>query len=139
MKLVIFFATLVMSATACAHMELGTYVGKTADGQACQMTVEKVYYENDVKHPLNERVAITVNNEKYLVGHPPVISVSEILASFDHDQFQGILPTATGAKALVVKMEHTPTFEGPSAFNLISHEYKANKREILNCANIVLQ
>jgi len=118
---------------AQAHIAPGVHKGETADGEACEMTVGRTYFENNVGHPLNERIEITIDGDRFVVQHPPVISVDQKMAYFNHDLFQGVLATSVGAKAVVIKMEHTATSEGPVEFSLITHEYNGDKRQILTC------
>lgn len=134
MKLFILAASLVFSLeVAQARVEPGSHKGKSSDGTDCEMVAGKTYFDKNVRHPLNERIEIQVNGEAFVIQHPPVISVEDKSAFFDHDQFHGVLPTKTGAKALVLKMEHSNSFEGPSEFYVITHEYKSDVRTILNC------
>lgn len=137
MKLIAILSTVLFTAlSAQAHLEPGVYSGKTAQGQACFMQIVKVYFEKNQQHPLNERALIQVGSNKEIqitVGHPPLIDVATATAAFNHDFFHGVLPTATGAMALVVKMAHTQTFEGPTEFHFIQHEYKSNKRSVQSC------
>lgn len=116
-----------------AHIKEGIHTGISTEGSLCEMNVGKTYFEKNEKHPLNERIEISVNGEKFTVQHPPVISTQDKLAFFDHDYFHGILPNKSGAKALVIKMQHTDTKEGPIEFHVINHDYKADKREIFSC------
>jgi len=134
MKNSLIFAGLFLSLTlAQAHVEPGPHKGKLTDGTECEMTAGKTYFDKNVKHPLNERIDISVNGETFVVQHPPVVSVADKAAFFNHDQFQGLLPNAKGAKALVITMEHTDSFEGPSEFFVISHEYRNDVRTVTHC------
>lgn len=133
MKNILILISLLVGLFAQAHIEPGVHTGKTADGQVCEMTVGNTYFDKNVRHPLNERIDITVNGDAFTVQHPPVISVTNKSAFFDHDHFHGVLPTSTGAKALVIDMAHTDQFEGPVSFHLIIHAYKANSRQLLTC------
>ena len=130
--------TLGFAALAHAHVEPGTYKGVTADGKPCEMKSIRMYFENNVAHPLNERVEIEVNGQNFKVGHPPVIDSKTATAFFNHDMFQGVLPTSVGADALEVTMVHTQEFEGPSAFTLISNNWKTGAKTSLKCLNIKL-
>lgn len=133
MKLLTAVLITLASLNVLAHVEPGSHKGKDANGQECEMIAGNTYFLNNQKHPLNERIEIKVGNDTFVVGHPPVISAQDKLAYFDHDQFQGILPTNIGAKALIIKMEHSETFEGPTGFTLITHEYKNDTRTALEC------
>lgn len=133
---VIFFVFLANS--ALAGLQIGTYSGTTTNNQACSFTVEKRYFENNLQHPLNERVALKVGQVSFVVQHPPVIDIQNAFAAYNHDMFQAINATPIGAQALVIVMKH-PTRGGdevPSEFHLINHEYKANKKERLSCVNL---
>jgi hypothetical protein len=125
------------SLAALAHVEPGTYKGKTLVGDACEMTAGQTFFEG-AKPPLSERIKIKVGTSEFTVGHPPVISVEQSLASFNHDLFQGVLPAATGASALVVDMVHTQTQEGPTSFALIENDWKAGTKKMLKCNDIKL-
>ncbi len=127
---------LLFAVAAQAHVELGTYNGQTPQGQDCSMSAEGSYFENNMPHPLNERIQIKVNENIFVVGHPPVIDETQVLAAFDHDQFKGVLPNNKGAQALVVKMSHEEGKEGPTEFYLINHEYKTNQKELLACKGL---
>jgi hypothetical protein len=86
--------TLFAAPNAFAHLETGTYVGKTADAKACSMEVVKVYFENGAAHPLNERALIRIDGQEFVVGHVPVVDAAESIASFDHNLFQAGGPRA---------------------------------------------
>jgi hypothetical protein len=134
MKISFVFAVATLSSLlAMAHVEPGAHKGTGADGSACEMTAGATYFDKNTRHPLNERIEITVNGDTFVVGHPPVISVEQKSAFFDHDYFHGVLPTAKGAKALVIKMQHSDTFEGPSEFSVITHEYRNDVRSVSTC------
>lgn len=129
----IFTSLILVVSLSQAHVAPGSHAGKTADGSACEMVAGKTYFDKNIRHPLNERIEITVNGETYVVQHPAVISVTDKLAAFDHDHFHGVLPTKTGAKALVINMEHSDSFEGPSEYTVITHEYKNDAGELFTC------
>ena len=136
-----FLTLLVMVAPsmAFAHVEMGTYVGKTESGEECSMVAVRSYFESDVPHPLNERVVIQVGQDEFTVGHPAVIDETTPTASFNHDAFHGVKPTSVGARALVVKMSHEEGHEGPTAFHLIEHQWRANQRTVVHCLGIALK
>ncbi len=123
---------------AFAHVEPGIYKGTTADGKECSMTAGKQYFENNTPHPLYERIPVTVGGAAFNVGHPPVINAKDAIVFFNHDLFQGILPTSTGAKALEIEMVHSAEFEGPKSFTLIENFWRANRKESYKCNDIKL-
>ena len=131
-----FCATLFVGAQSYAHVEPGVHAGTTADGKACSFTAGVTTFENDMRHPLNERIEIKVGDNTFKVGHPAVIDVPTKTASFNHDFFHGVLPTATGAKALVITMVHSQQFEGPSEFVLIENAWRTKEKTALTCSGL---
>lgn len=123
--------------TTFAHIDETTYVGKTANGIDCDMTSLGTYFENNMKHPLNERVKLVVNGITFIVQHPAIIDETKPVAGFDHDQFKGYVANKKGADALVVKMDHTAQTEGPSEFYLITHQYNPDSRQVFKCSGLV--
>jgi hypothetical protein len=121
-----------------AHIEDGLWKGQDEKGQACEMKVLQNYFENNTHHPLNERIKVEINGEEFVLRHPPVIKLAEKVAAFDHDTFESIVPHSKGAKALVVKMNHSEGAEGPTEFHVINHEYRADKRESAGCCALKL-
>lgn len=138
MKALFVFA-LLFSNAALAHIEEGTWVGATADGQTCEMTAGAQYFENNLHHPLNERIPLEVNGVKFVVGHPAVVDAEKAVAAFNHDLFQGVVATPTGANAVVVTMVHTESEEGPKNFTFITHNYKTGERKAVLCEGIRLK
>ncbi len=130
-------ASLVFIATpAFAHVEPGTYKGMTSDGKECSMVAGKQYFENNTPHPLNERIPVTVEGKTMHVGHPPVIDSKEALVFFNHDLFQGVLPTSTGAQAIEIEMVHSAEFEGPRSFTYMENFWKAKQRQSYKCNDL---
>lgn len=121
-----------------AHVEEGLYRGHTAAGVACEMTSTGTHFLNDTHHPLNERVELEVQGQKFTVQHPPVISIENSLAAFNHDRFEGIVATPVGGTALIVAMDHTEGHEGPSAYTLITHNWRQPAGEKLECTGLQL-
>lgn len=136
-KLALVLITLSTS-MAFAHVEPGTYKGKLADGSVCSMVASATFFDGGMKHPLNERIKIQVGKEEYSVGHPALVNAAESLASFNHDLFQGVLPTVNGANALVIEMVHTETQEGPIAFTHIVNNWKTGEKVAHKCSDLNL-
>jgi len=136
----IIFSSLIFAGAVQAHLQIGVYQGRTSQGQPCQMHIKKVYFENKVQHPLNERAVIQVGARftpmEFTVQHPPVVDIATTTAAFNHDLFTGVLPISVGAQALAIKMVHTNREGGPSEFHVIQHEYKSNKRALFSCLNL---
>lgn len=129
------------SFSALAHIELGTYKGTNSSGYECNLHVMEQYYIDNKKHPLNERVKVAVESNKlsktnFTVNHPSAINVQTLEVSFNHDQFQGLLATSTGAQALIVEVSHEPTKEGPQAFIFVDHNWKTGNRIPFECKDL---
>lgn len=136
MKTLIALSVLLSSAAALAHIEPGTWMGKTEAGADCGFLAGPAYFEPNVKHPLNERIKVQIGNDVFTVQHPPVIDGATSTAFFNHDLFQGVLGTAEGARALIIQMVHSAKQEGPTAFQLIDHSWKSNTKQSAICRNL---
>lgn len=137
MKLISVCIILLAALTVQAHVETGPYEGKTATGETCRMVAGPMFFDGNLHHPLTERVTVTVDGVQFTLGHPPVVDAANAVAFFNHDVFQGVLPTATGAKALVIHMDHSPAHDGPVGFTLIENFWKSGQKQSLNCGNLV--
>lgn len=137
MRWIVIAASLIVT-PAYAHLNPGTYQGTKADGSECSMTAGAQYFENNTPHPLNERIPVTIGQDTFIVGHPPVIRSEESLVYFNHDLFQGLIPTRTGAKAIEIAMVHSPEFEGPRSFTYMENFWNANRRESFTCNDLKL-
>ncbi|MBX2987854.1 MAG: hypothetical protein KF802_08140 [Bdellovibrionaceae bacterium] len=129
--------SLFLAATAQAHIKLGTYAGTSPTQGACSVRIEEVSFENNVRHPLNERVKARIGNDLFVLQHPPVVNVAQSSVTFTHDLLQGVLATPTGARALIIEMSHEAGKEGPLAFTLIDHQWRQNARTALACQKLV--
>lgn len=138
-KLSILTLALFIALPSSAHIQVGTYLGKKADGSACTLISKGTTFQNNVRHPLNERVEVVVESETYSLYHPPVINAEKGLASFNHDAFHATRPTAYGADAVVVTMSHAEGKEGPTAYALIQHSWKTEQSTVMTCSNLVFQ
>lgn len=135
----ILLLVLAFGSISFAHLQTGIYTGVQSNGQPCQFNVKNVYYLNNVAHPLNERVDIDVNKIAITLQHPPIISSEKKMAYFNHDMFQGILPTQQGAMAFELKVTHarsTRDVAVPTEFHLIQHQYQNDLRSSLVCTRL---
>lgn len=139
MRALILSLALSFTAAANAHVETGVYRGVTPDGQPCEMRAIGMSFEGGVHHPLTERVIIDYGGETFRVAHPSAIVRETAQVTFNHDLFEGINPDSNGAKALVVEMIHSQTFEGPGAFEFIQHDWRNKTSTKLRCESIKLK
>ena len=130
----LFFLAATLSAQA--HITPGVYQGTDDRGAICAMTVTEQFYEG-ARHPLNERIRLSVDGEEYVVGHPPVVDAATDTAFFNHDLFQGIQGTSEGARALVIEMVGSDeSNRGPGSFQIITHKWRSNERSSLKCSSL---
>ncbi len=105
---VLLLATL--SFTALAHVEPGKYTGRDQNGSACSFTVLDMWFEDNMHHPLTERLPVTdltftgVEVEALIwnLGHPPVVNTERGLNRYNHGLFQQIVPTKVGAASVTL-------------------------------------
>lgn len=130
---------LLASTVASAHIQVGTYKGSDGTDGGCSLEVKEVFFQNGVRHPLNERVRVVVGGVEFVVGHPPVIDTAASVAHFNHDLFQGVLPTDVGAKALEIKMEHGVAADGPTEFRVVDHAWSEQTGTKTECLALMFQ
>ena len=135
MKTFALLALLLAPTHALAHIEPGTWKGTTGDGKECSMAAGPTYFDG-TRHPLNERIAVTVGGKEFKVGHPPVLDFAQPKAFFNHDVFQGVLATATGAQAIEIEMAHEAGKEGPVSFTFVDHAWKSDARVSYKCSGL---
>lgn len=127
---------LVFSLTAVAHIEEGTWKGVVSADANCFMDAGAQTFENNLHHPLNERISVKIGSTTYSVHHPYSINAKDGSVSFNHDLFEGVVPTETGAFAVQIKMAHTASFEGPVSFVVMEHNWKTGAKEVVNCSDL---
>jgi len=138
MKRYFIYSFLTLSLSSYAHIEQGLWRGVVNDSANCYMEVGAQSYENNLRHPLNERIEIKIGSTQYSVKHPAHLDFSKGEVGFNHDLFEGITPTKTGAFALQIKMIHTDHFEGPSELSIMEHNWVTGFKEVVTCRNLEL-
>ena len=143
MKKTLLAVALLASLSAFAHVEPGNYVGKDQAGNSCSFTVGDMWFENDMHHPLTERLKVsdvlfttaTVTTQ-WNLGHPPVIDTDAGSNRYNHDIFQQIVPNKTGATSLtLIKGSEEKEDSGkPVGIIFVDDNYKdAAKSQKLTC------
>lgn len=132
----IFLIFTLFSTFAYAHIEPGTWKGKVSDTATCFMDVGAQTFENNLPHPLNERISIQIGSITYSVHHPYSINLKDGTVGFNHDLFEAVVPTATGAYALQIKMAHTEEYEGPTSLTVMEHNWKTGFKEVVSCSDL---
>ncbi len=136
MKLTVLILSILASAAAMAHIEPGVWKGSVSSSADCFMEVGAQTFENNLKHPLNERIQIKIGSTDYSVRHPYSINAATGEVGFNHDLFEAVAPTKTGSYALVIQMAHTDEFEGPTSFDVMEHNWKSGAIEVVHCKDI---
>ncbi|MFZ3229724.1 MAG: hypothetical protein WA160_05940 [Pseudobdellovibrio sp.] len=136
MKNLLLSSILLISISTFAHIDPGTWKGIVAENADCYMEVGAQTFENNLPHPLNERIAITIGSTAYSVHHPYAMNTTDGAVSFNHDLFEAVVPTSTGAFALQIKMLHTAAYEGPESLSVMEHNWKTGAKEILKCSQL---
>lgn len=127
------FTCFVFPLLAMAHIEKGTWKGSVREGVDCFMDAGEQSFVDGIHHPLNERIQIKVGAIDYVVRHPYLIDTQTGTIDFNHDLFEGVFATPTGAYAIQIKMLHSPNFEGPESFSVMEHNWKTGFKELVVC------
>lgn len=129
-------ALLFAGAAAQAHIAPGVHQGVNAQGKPCSMTVGRTSFENNLQHPLNERIEISIDGVAFLVRHPATINSAQGAVGFNHDLFQGLVATTDGAKAVEIEMVHEAGAEGPKAFVMMTDSWRSRQRASYRCQSL---
>lgn len=137
MKILSIALALLASSTTFAGIETGKYEGTSEKG-VCNLEVLSYSYEGGVHHPLNERVAVVENGFEWTVRHPPVINEEAGKVRFNHNFFEAVLPTPTGAKFLKMTINHDVEPHAPTSYTFIEDNYKDSAKSVKEvCSNLV--
>lgn len=136
-KLTAAAALFLTSTSAFAHLEIGTYMGKDAQGQACSFEVRAIAFHQDRKHPLNERVTIAVaGGDEYVLSHLPIVNLATGDIDFDGDHLTATLGVTDGATAAVLTMSHSAGNHGPVSLALLSQNYRTGLKSGSLCSEL---
>jgi hypothetical protein len=136
MRKLIFILTALAASILNAHIEKGTWKGNVREGVDCFMEAGEQTFDGGLRHPLNERIEIKIGKTNYSVRHPYSIDTEHGVVNFNHDLFEGVVPTATGAYAVQINMIHTDEFEGPGSFSVMEHDWNAGTSELVKCLSL---
>lgn len=137
MKILTIALALLTSSAAFAGIEIGKYEGTSEKG-VCNLEVVSYSYEGGVHHPLNERVTVVENGFEWTVRHPPVINEEAGKVRFNHNFFEAVLPTPTGAKFLKMTINHDVEPHAPTSYMFIEDNYKDSTKSVKEvCSNLV--
>lgn len=125
-----------------ADLDSGRYAGTDLQGNACEILVGEVSFENGIKHPLNERVTVVVNQLEWKLSHPKVLNEQEGKVRFNHNFFEGLVTTTRelrfGAQYLKMTIDHDAEPHRPMEYIYINDDYRdASKSSKVECKNLV--
>lgn len=90
--IIIFAFILQIPLVFASNLKLGKYEGMTPEGQKCEMYLEKIFFEFDVKHPISERMAVKYSDQIFHIGHPVIVDKITSKIKIEHSILQGFLP-----------------------------------------------
>lgn len=132
LALIIFAAS-----TANADLLTGVFKGTDAEGHPCEISVVSVGFENDMRHPLNERVTVVLSGQEWKLAHPSEINESKGKVRFNHNSFLGITPTKTGAMFLRLNIDHDAEPHAPTSYTYVNDNYRdESKSVVMNCTGL---
>jgi hypothetical protein len=115
-----------------AGIEIGTWKGKISESANCFIDVGDQTFENNLKHPLNERISFTIGSIKYSVHHPYLMNLKDGSVSFNHEQLEAVTPTSNGTYALQIQLKE----EVPTSVYIMEHNWKTGDKEIIYCTDL---
>ena len=127
---------LVSSSSVHAHLRIGTYAGtNAATGAECTLEIRAVRFENNLRHPINERVEVTENGTRaWTLHHPAIVVPTDSAVGFSNETLEAAVGISGGAEAFVIEMSHEEGREGPTRFHSIHHDYRdANRTTRTSC------
>ena len=120
-------------AVSSAHLEVKKYSGVNTQGAACTVEVKAITFQNNVKHPLNERVEVVYGERSYFLSHPGETDLKTGEVGFNHDMLQAITALSTGAESVTLLISHDPGSEGPRELVYSRHDWKSGQVEKQSC------
>ena len=122
--------------SASAHFELGVYKGLTQYSEECSFEIKSVRFENELHHPLNERVIIDLKNYPNTeFRHLPIVSSNSASVRPKRKVLSAVFPHSSGASAFELFMNDN----GPFKLVYINDNYKTGARETQVCDSLSLQ
>ncbi len=139
---VLLTSLMVLSAIAYADLDSGRYLGTDNKGLPCEIFVGDVSFENGIKHPLNERVQVVVQNVEWTLSHPKVVDEESGKVRFNHNYFEATVSSALeerfGAQYLKMTIDHDAEPHRPTQFLLINDDYRdASRSTKVECKGLV--
>ena len=118
-----------------AHVERGMYKGFDQNGEPCSFKIGDTWFADEIEHPLTERLPITdlklsglkPKYDMWQLGHPPIVNLDTGRVGYNHDLFQDIIPTFSGAASVTLYKTETKPAK-PTVLIYIEDHYKNPER-----------
>jgi len=133
LSLLVFLA----SASSFAVIDPGIYVGVSLAGKECLLEVYDTSFEQDTRHPLNERTRVRTNGDEFKVYHSREIDLKKGIVTIARERYEGILATTNGANALSIDVvTNARDISIPTGYKWIEDNWKADKHGTITCQNL---
>lgn len=127
----------IISFSAHAHFQLGTYKGVSPEGMECSVKIESVSFTTAFKNPLAERVTVSAMGKTFVLQHPSKVDEASVL--YNDESLEIAIPLQGGAEFFKVTMVHDGPKEGPDSYVHMIHDWKKNKVMKMSCEHLVFQ
>jgi len=133
----VFVFLVLNTAPAWAHFEIGRYIGYTTEGAVCAFEIRGVSFKNNVKHPLNEQVFISIdflNLGKIIFSHLAQVDLVKKTVRPKQEVLSSVVPNSDGAMAIEMEMNEF----GPMRMVMIKDYYNTPEKNVkIVCEDLV--
>lgn len=138
MKILVLLSMVLVSLSSFAHLEMGTYMGKTDSGEACYIDLLKVEYKFNTKNPLNERIFTRLQHgQNFVVSHPLVFDKKQADISFEKNHLRGVIGLSYGAFVLDLFVSHDEENPGLKSFTFVGNNWEEKTKSQINCRQLI--
>ncbi len=116
---------------AQARVAKGVYKGLDQNGNPCVFEIGDTWFADEYEHPLTERVPVVKlkfsgmkpQYDMWQMGHPSIVDIASVKVGFNHDLFQDVIPTFTGAASVTLFKTDTKPAK-PTSLVYMEEHYK---------------
>ncbi|HXH32722.1 MAG TPA: hypothetical protein VNJ01_18125 [Bacteriovoracaceae bacterium] len=127
----------VVSFSAQAHIQIGTYKGQTFEGTECSVEFKSISFITSFKHPLAERVTVLAHGKSFVLQHPVKVDAASV--RYDDESLETSVPFQGGAEFFKVSMSHTAGDAGPKSFTHLIHDWQTETLTSFTCEGLEFQ
>jgi len=134
--------TVLITSKSYAHLLPGVYRGLDQNNLPCQFTVAGTWYEDDIKHPLRERIPVldikfhgtTAPMVIWNLYHPTSINYHQTQINLNHEMFHEIVATQFGASSVTLLKNESENHDSlPTKLILIETNFQSKKSSSKVC------